>query len=148
MSAKAGTSLLTIVGMCVVGFVSYQAGRTKGQEQREALQREILRIQAVALKRNAVLTQLRAHVATVDTELNALGVQREGFAQFVDWLAAEHPDVLARYQTLEQAETEIADLERQTAIEHGAARQQYAKLQQRFPEEAAKLTSSDLSFLD
>lgn len=147
MSVKAGTTLFAILGMAVTGLIGYQAGKSKGQEQREALQREVLRMQAVALQRSAAVAQLREYIAGVDAELNALGLQRGALVEFVDWLAAAHPDVLERYRGLPQAENDIAALEQQTAVEHWAARQQYVELRRQFPGEAAKLPANDREFL-
>jgi hypothetical protein len=147
MSLKVGQSLVAIIGLALAGVVGYQVGKSKGQEEREALQREILRMQAIALRRNAEVQRLRAYIAVVDAEVHALGLQHEQLDQFLDWLAEHHPTVLVRYRSRQQAEVKLAVLEEQSSTEQWIARQRYVQLRQQFPEEAAKLSIDECRFL-
>lgn len=144
MSLKAGTSLAAIALALLVG---YQVGKSKGQEQREALQREILRIQAVALQRNVEVQRLRAYIAGVDADLLAIGLQREQFEQFLEWLTEQHPTIVARYRAVQQAEARVATIEQDSWNEKQLAQQRYNELCRQFPEEAAKLSASARDFL-
>lgn len=147
MSMKAGSAVAALLGMLVTGVIGFSLGKSKAQERIHALQQEILRIQAIEHQRNLEVRELQANVAALDAELDAVGVQREALGQFIDWLGATHPDILARYQHIQASEANVSSLEWQSREGRDRVKGQFALVRQQHPNEAANLLATHGDFL-
>lgn len=125
-------TLLLILG---AGLLGHEIGKSSAQERIQELQTEILRIQEVNRQREAEMAQLRAYVERTQSEIQLIRAQRGAFARFARWIAGEHPEIVQRYQYIQQAEAGIGALQQQGFAEHQALRQHYQQLKQEFPKE-------------
>lgn len=125
-------TLLLIFG---AGWLGHEIGKSSAQQRIEELQKEILRLQEVNRQREGEMAQLRAYVERIQHEIETIRAQRGSFSRFARWIAGEHPEIVQRYQYIQQAEAGIGAIQQQGHAEHQALVEKYQRLKEEFPKE-------------
>lgn len=117
------------------GWLGHAIGKSTAQERIQELQQEILRLHQVNRQREAELVQLRRYIERTQREIEVIRAQRSAFGKFARWIAGEHPEVVQRYQYIQQAEAGIVTIEQQGFADQRGLAEKYQALKTEFPKE-------------
>lgn len=126
---------ITLFLMFGAGLIGHEIGKSSAQERVQELQKEILRLHEVNRQREAEMAQLRAYIARTQQHIEVIRAQRGAFARFARWIVGEHPEIVQRYQYIQQAQGSLGALQQQGHAENQSVWQKYQALKQEFPKE-------------
>jgi predicted nucleic acid-binding Zn-ribbon protein len=99
-----------LLGLGLGLVIGHKASKASAQERIQALQKEIMRLHEVNRAREIEIARWRVRIQRLQQEIDGIRRQQDALSGFCTWVADGHPEIVARYRAIQQAEQAVVAL--------------------------------------